>query len=199
MYAIPLENVPWEIKDPPIELTEIVDNKILSGGNTLDLGCGTGNYSFYLAKHGFTVTGIDFSEKALQIAGERNKALHLPVTFIKADVTKLGSTFSKSQFDFILDYSLLHHLPTSITKQYAKQFTYLLKKGGKLLMVCYSEKDSYARGNRVAKGKYGNKMYYRTKYEIRKLYKGLKELSYKEARLGKQLHHAGHCFLFEKE
>ena len=35
-----------------------------STGFLLDVGCGTGNYSVYLAQNGFNVTGIDFSQEA---------------------------------------------------------------------------------------------------------------------------------------
>lgn len=198
MYAMPLEKVPWEIQNPPKELQEVIEKKIITGGTALDVGCGTGNYSFYLAQYGFRVTGVDFSENALQIARERNKKLQLPVTFMKVDVTKLQKSFPDNSFDFILDYSLLHHLRPSITNPYVKQFNHLLKKGGKLLFVCYAKEDEYAQGNGKAKGKYGNTMYYRSKDEIRKAYKGLKEIYFKDARLGKRLHHCGYCFLFEK-
>ncbi len=33
----------------------------------LDLGCGTGNDALRLAKEGFTVTGMDFSDEAVQL------------------------------------------------------------------------------------------------------------------------------------
>lgn len=42
----------------------------------VDLGCGTGNFSRYLARRGLSVTGIDQSASMLQIA--KQKALELP-------------------------------------------------------------------------------------------------------------------------
>ncbi len=198
MYEMPLEKVPWEIQNPPAELKDLIDKKIIKGVTALDIGCGTGNYAIYLARNGFQVIGVDFSEKALEIARKNSKKLRLSIKFINADITELRHTLKDHQFDFILDYSILHHLPLSKTKSYADQFHHLLKKGGKLLLVCYSDKDEYAHGSSSARGKYGNKMYYRTAQEIRQAYKKLKEISYKESHLGKRRQHIAHSFTFER-
>ena len=37
------------------------------GASILDVGCGTGRHSIELAKRGFNVTGLDLSEKMLEI------------------------------------------------------------------------------------------------------------------------------------
>lgn len=201
MYDRPLENIPWEIKDPPKELVELIEHKVITNGRALDIACGTGNYSFYLAEHGFSVVGVDFSKKALAIAEQQAKQNKLPVTFIYADVTKLADFLPNEQFDFILDYSILHHIDPQLTNSYANQYVDLLKPGGKLLLVCYSEKYQDADTQKTgqgAKGKYGNDMFFRTADEIRTAYKTLHELSYHECRLGKRGQHPAHCFVFEK-
>lgn len=199
MYDMPLGDIPWEIKDPPKELVGLIDSGKLRGGRALDIACGTGNYSFYLAEHGFDeVIGVDFSEKALAIARRHNEKMQLPVTFKFADVTKIELALPGEQFDFILDYSILHHLDPAVTEAYAQQCANLLKPGGKLLLVCYSDKDEVASGSSKATGKYGNTMFYQTADEIRAAYKALREVDYREARLGKRLQHIAHSFLFEK-
>lgn len=201
MYERPLENIPWEIAEPPKELVELVERKLITSGTALDVACGTGNYSFYLARHGFTVTGIDFAEKALAIAREHAKPLDLPVTFVMADATKIDATLPNAPFDFILDYSVLQHIGPADVASYAKQYTELLKPGGILLLVCYSDKYNdadVARQNAGGTGKYGNNMFFRTADEIRALYKDLHEISYTEGRLGKRRQHPAHCFVFKK-
>lgn len=199
MYEMPLENIPWEIKEPPRELVDALNAGNVRGIKALDIACGTGNYTFYLAQHGFSdVLGVDFSEKALAIARKHNEELGLPVRFAFADITKIEETLKGEKFDFILDYSILHHLEPSVTASYARQCTNLLNPGGRLLLVCYSDKDEFSSGSNSATGTYGNTMFYRTTDEIRAAYKGLEEIYYKEAALGKRLHHIAHCFLFEK-
>ena len=41
-------------------------------GTLLDLGCGTGEFSVRFLRDGFSVTGVDLSEKMLDIAEEKN-------------------------------------------------------------------------------------------------------------------------------
>ncbi|WP_206918211.1 class I SAM-dependent methyltransferase [Alicyclobacillus suci] len=38
----------------------------LQEGTVLDVACGDGRNALYLARHGFTVTGVDFSREALR-------------------------------------------------------------------------------------------------------------------------------------
>jgi 2-polyprenyl-3-methyl-5-hydroxy-6-metoxy-1,4-benzoquinol methylase len=127
MYDMPLENIPWEIKEPPVELVEAISSGNVKGKKALDIACGTGNYSFYLAQHCFTdVLGVDFSQKALDIARKNNEKLQLPVRFAFADVTKIADAVHDEQFDFIFDYSILHHLELGVTADYARQSSVLL-------------------------------------------------------------------------
>jgi 2-polyprenyl-3-methyl-5-hydroxy-6-metoxy-1,4-benzoquinol methylase len=198
MYAMPVEQIPWEISEPPQELVGIIQAYPHQTGTALDIGCGTGNYSFYLAQNGYIVTGVDFAQKALDIAIQRNSQLKLPIKFIRADVTKLNTALTGKTFDLILDYSILHHIAPSDVESYAQQFTKLLSPTGKLLLVCYSDQDEYAHGAATATGKYGNDMFYRSRQEIEKLYHELTKVSYEPARLGKRAQHFAHSFIFEQ-
>ena len=76
--------------------------------NVLELGCGVGTSSVYLAKaHGCRVTGVDISERMIQRARERaqaNKVDHL-TTFRTADMNQLP--FADSQYDVTFCESVL--------------------------------------------------------------------------------------------
>jgi SAM-dependent methyltransferase len=72
---------------PARELIEgTADTPALQPEAALDVGCGTGDSSVYLAQHGWHVTGVDFAPKAL----EKARAAGVPVDFIHADVTHLS-------------------------------------------------------------------------------------------------------------
>ncbi|HKJ45906.1 MAG TPA: class I SAM-dependent methyltransferase [Balneolales bacterium] len=54
--------------------------------SVLDLGCGRGRHSINFAKRGYTVTGIDLSEKAIQKARKKAEELHLDIEFLIGDM-----------------------------------------------------------------------------------------------------------------
>jgi 2-polyprenyl-3-methyl-5-hydroxy-6-metoxy-1,4-benzoquinol methylase len=140
---------------------------------------------------------VDYVERALEQARAKNQAAQTDVTFIQADVRELTQVI-KSQFGFILDYSLLHHIADPDVAAYTSQFLSLLQNHGKLLVVCYTPEHHRSQGQRQVTGKYGNTMFFRTEAEIRELYKDLHQVWYQKTTLGKDNEHPAHAFLFEK-
>ena len=56
----------WRRPSPPDDLVALVEGPSpLPAGRALDLGCGTGTDTIYLATHGWEVTGVDTVPKAL--------------------------------------------------------------------------------------------------------------------------------------
>jgi len=67
--------VPWDGHPLAISLQELIDGEgALAPGTALDLGCGTGDNSIYLAEHGWQVTGVDFVAKAVHKARAKAEA-----------------------------------------------------------------------------------------------------------------------------
>lgn len=76
----------------------------------LDLGCGTGELSIYLAKRGFLVTGIDSSSKSIakaKIFAETNSC-SANVNFHCANVFTIAE--SRKKYDLIIGKHILHHI-----------------------------------------------------------------------------------------
>ena len=74
----------------------------------LDLGCGTGRHSLFLAKQGFQVYATDMSLTALKIAGEKAAALGLRnIHFQQHDMRDIP--FSGGFFDAVICTWSLHH------------------------------------------------------------------------------------------
>ncbi len=74
----------------------------------LDLGCGSGVQSAYLAPYAKEVVGVDLSEKLVEIARERCRA-YPHAQFHVADACKLP--FPDQRFDFIISYGdVLSHI-----------------------------------------------------------------------------------------
>ncbi len=146
---IPLENIPWNTESPPAVLEQIVAEGKIKPCRAVELGCGAGNYVIYLAGKGFDVTGIDFSETAIDIARKTAEKKNIRCRFMVLDV--LGDMHGITErFDFAYDWQLLHHIYPEYRKKYIDNVCHLLNHGGHYLSVCFSE-DSPAFGG---SGKY---------------------------------------------
>ena len=79
---------PWDGHPIAQNLQDLVEN--CRAGKALDLGCGTGDSSIYLAQHGWQVTGVDYVPTALEKARVKAAATKASVDFVRADVTQLS-------------------------------------------------------------------------------------------------------------
>ena len=90
------------------------------------------NFSVYLAKQGFDVTGIDFVEKALGFARERANREGVKVSFVKSDILQWNSL---GKFDLIFDSGCLHSLVDKLNGAYKeKLLTWLAPEGDYVLL-----------------------------------------------------------------
>ena len=91
-----------ELSDKPPEPTVELAVKSRAPGQALDLACGTGRHSLYLAAHGWEVTAVDYSSVALAILSER-AAEGLPVHPVLADLEKDEYVIAPNAWDLIVD------------------------------------------------------------------------------------------------
>ncbi len=102
----------------------------------LDLGCGGGANSWYLAHEGFHVTALDQSKAALQslkMRFEEERFYRDRIMFVQEDIGKLSHS-PGNLFDCVLDHNTLCH----IERPPMNTIHEMLKKGGKLFMVAPS-------------------------------------------------------------
>lgn len=108
------------------------DRKLeLDNLNILDLGCGNGKNSFYIAEQGLNnkIVGIEISDTALKHARELAPAGN----FIKQSIgTPLN--FPDASFDIILDVTSSNSLNENERAIYLKEISRLLKPGGYLFV-----------------------------------------------------------------
>lgn len=101
---------------------------IRRGSKVLEVGCGTGRTSCYLAKKGLQVTGIDIREKMIEKAKQRAAHERVQVHFTVGDACNLP--FNNEQFDVVFVESV-----TVFTPELSKALTEyhrVLKDGGQL-------------------------------------------------------------------
>lgn len=117
--------VPWDDVLPPPEVIELVPR--LEPGRALDLGCGYGRATIFLARHGWQVDGVDFIPEAIAEAAERAQAAGVMerVRFHEAQVSELG--FLHGRYDFALDVGCMHSLDEAELQNYAAGLRRLLR------------------------------------------------------------------------
>ena len=97
------DNIPWNIKHPPKQLVDLVEYGKVTPCSAVDLGCGLGNYAIWLARKGFQVTGIDFSEKAVELASKQAEREKVNCNFIVGDLTDKNFE-STTIYEFAFDW-----------------------------------------------------------------------------------------------
>lgn len=112
-------------------------------GRALDLGCGTGTDSIYLAQHGWHVTGIDMVPEALAIARRHAAGAGGRASFVQGDVMRLGDVVQGS-FDLLLDFGCFHTLPPDQRPAYVDCVSAVAAPGATLMLY------SFARPPRLA-------------------------------------------------
>jgi SAM-dependent methyltransferase len=130
---------PWDHTTPPPELVEVIEGeRKLPPGRALDLGCGTGNSSVYMAAHNWTVTGVDFAGPAVKRARQKASALGLDVDFRRADVTRLSETGLHGPFDLALDVGCFHALGPDAHERYAAEVARFTRERATYLLYAFS-------------------------------------------------------------
>jgi 2-polyprenyl-6-hydroxyphenyl methylase / 3-demethylubiquinone-9 3-methyltransferase len=101
----------------PLRLDYINQKASLAGKNVLDVGCGGGILSESMAKLGASVTGIDMSGAALDVARLHQLESGVRVTYDLTTAEEWAATHA-GQYDVVTCLEMLEHVPdpTSIVK-----------------------------------------------------------------------------------
>jgi SAM-dependent methyltransferase len=129
---------PWDEHPLAPSLQNLVEgDDALPTGTALDIGCGTGDSSIYLAQHGWRVTGVDFVPKALGKARAKAAAKQVAVDFVHADATRLRAEGIGTDFTLIIDNGCLHGMSDDDRDAYVREVTAVAGPGARLLIVAF--------------------------------------------------------------
>ena len=102
--------------------------------NILDLGCGTGRNSLFLAKKGFEVYAFDQSRNAIKRAKELAKKENLKLKIRAWDMTHFPYPYPSSYFSAVLSTKVIHHATIGNIRRIASEISRMTKKGGYIFL-----------------------------------------------------------------
>jgi len=123
-------------------LTARSSSKNFSG---VEMGCGKGRNSIWLAQQGVGMTAFDFSEHAITEASQRAQECGAEVDFVVHDATKQWP-FESDYFDFAIDCFASTDIESPDGMAFARnEFRRVLKSKGFLLVYTLSTDDEFHR------------------------------------------------------
>lgn len=113
----------------------------LTPGRVLDLGCGNGRNSLYLAANGFDVTAWD--KNPVSIASLQRVAEAEGLNNLQSDVRDLNSLTFDGEYDFILSTVVMMFLEPSTIAGLIDNMQHCTKSGGYNLIVAAMDTDDF--------------------------------------------------------
>ncbi len=117
----------WSGNPNPLLVAEVAD---MPPGTALDAGAGEGADAFWLATHGWRVTGADISTVALKRASNEAERLGLDVEWLHLDLTREPAP---AKYDLVSAQFL--HLPAAARRVLFGHLADVVLPGGTLLVV----------------------------------------------------------------
>jgi ubiquinone/menaquinone biosynthesis C-methylase UbiE len=133
------KKTPWDTGVTPPEIVALIESGKVPIGRALDLGCGTGTNAITLAQHGFTVTGIDVSRRAIAAAQRKTRSAQLTdrVRYERGDVTLMRRWVLGGSIDFAYDIGCFHNLKVEARQRYVAALTGVLKPGAMYMLYAF--------------------------------------------------------------
>lgn len=137
-------NPPWETGRPSQELQRIVLEQKIQPGRVIELGCGSGINAVWLAQQGFDVTGVDFSQLAIDKAIRRASGAITNARFVLADVLALPDNLGV--FPFFFDRGCYHAVRRDDVAAYQKTLKQVTATGSTGLVLAGNARSTHKPG-----------------------------------------------------
>jgi SAM-dependent methyltransferase len=117
------------------EFARLVDHAISGDARILDLGCGTGQMSLYLARARRVIIGADLARGSLQLGAAAARRFQLDqVQFVETDLHRPG--LREGAFDVVYSSGVLHHTPDP--RAAFSRIARLVRPGGMIILGLYN-------------------------------------------------------------
>ncbi|MBL9123051.1 MAG: methyltransferase domain-containing protein [Planctomycetaceae bacterium] len=142
-------NLPWDTGHPSSELQRVVGAHAIRPGRALDIGCGTGTNSIWLAQQGFDVVGIDVAPLAVERAKQKALAVDASARFVAGDVLALTDRDLRPHagpFEFFFDRGCYHAVRRTEPNRYAAAVARQLARGARGLILAGNAREPHDPG-----------------------------------------------------
>ena len=132
----PHDNLTWlRARAGRSEFARLLDQAIPGNARILEIGCGTGQMSLYLAHADRVVIGADLARAALQLGAAAARRFRLDrVQFIETDLHHPG--LRAASFDVVYSSGVLHHTPDP--RASFARIAQLVRPGGMIVLGLYN-------------------------------------------------------------
>jgi SAM-dependent methyltransferase len=125
---------------PDTRLVELVEGPDrLEPGRALDLGCGAGRNTLYLARRGWNATGIDFTRSAIEAARTKAVGDATEARFVQGDVTRLADLGLGDGYTLLVDSGCYYSLAAEQRDAYATGVTRVAAPKALLVMAGFTK------------------------------------------------------------
>lgn len=127
----------WTAGTASPELVKLVyEQRIKPGERVLEVGCGLGTESIFLAVRGMNVTAMDLSEDAVNTGRNIAEQYGVDINWIAGDLLEDELI---EEFDVITDQGCFHHMKDEELERYEQKISKYLKKGGLFILRSFSD------------------------------------------------------------
>lgn len=146
----------WAERPPLPEVIEMADRLERDGRRrVLDIGCGMGRHTLYLAARGFDVTATDNAPTAIAACKKNLEEAGLRATLVECDMAELP--FEDNSFDGVVASHVIHHTNRATLERIIALITRQLAPGGIFVWVTPTSRHcEYGRGQEIEPGTWVN-------------------------------------------
>jgi methyl halide transferase len=131
----------WDTNVPDENLVRLINSKTVSPCKALEIGCGTGTNSLWLARQGFSILGVDISQEAVDLANRKKENQSLLCDFAQMDFLRDESL--PQSFDFVFDRGCFHVFDQEADRiLFARQVSRVLRMNGSWVSLIGSTEGS---------------------------------------------------------
>src|SRR5262249_7638617 len=105
----------------------------------IDVGCGTGEHTIWLAGLGLEVLGVDLAPRAIDLARHKAEERQSSATFAVADVLALGALGHR--FRTAIDCGVFHIFDDDDRRRYVASLADVVQSGGLYVMFVFSDQE----------------------------------------------------------